>query len=122
MPYYRQVGEVPRKRHVVFSDDAGGYFHEELMGFDGFSSSSALLYHRWSPSAIVDAAAVAMDDPELTPNDPLLPMHLRTGDLPGGGDLVTGRRRLLGNAYVVVAFGSATAPSPLYRNAVGDEL
>ena len=122
MPYYRQVGDVPRKRHVVFPDASGGYFHEELMGFDGFSSSSALLYHRWSPSAIVAADVVAADDPELTPNDPLLPMHLRTGELPVGGDLVTGRQRLLGNDDVIVAVGAATAPSPLYRNAVGDEL
>ena len=93
MPYYRSVGEVPRKRHVVFDDGDGGYFHEELMGIDGFSNSSALLYHRWSPSAIVGAEAVAVDRPALTANDPLLPMHLRTGALPAGGDLVTARRR-----------------------------
>ncbi len=122
MPFYRSVGDVPRKRHVVFDDDAGGYFHEELMGIDGFSSSSALLYHRWSPSAIVGAETMAVDRPSLTANDPLLPMHLRTSELAVGGDLVTARRLLLGNADVVVGFASATEPSPLYRNAIGDEL
>src|SRR3954464_3931992 len=94
MPYYRCVGDVPRKRHVVFDDGAGSYFHEELMGTDGFSSASALLYHRWSPPprwpppAPAAAGAVAVHDPALTPNDPLLPMHLRTGDLATGTDLV----------------------------------
>jgi homogentisate 1,2-dioxygenase len=122
MPYYRKVGDVPRKRHVVFDDADGGYFHEELMGFNGFSSSSALLYHRWSPSAIVGAAGVPVDHPALTPNEPLLPMHLRTGELVTGPDLVSGRRALLGNADVVVSFGTAAEASPLYRNAVGDEL
>jgi homogentisate 1,2-dioxygenase len=122
MPYYRRVGEIPRKRHVVFDDGAGSYFHEELMGTEGFSSSSALLYHRWSPSALVAAEAVAVDPPVLTPNDPLLPMHLRTGELASGPDLVTGRRALLANADVVVAFATATEASPLYRNARGDEL
>jgi homogentisate 1,2-dioxygenase len=122
MPYYRSVGAVPRKRHVVFDDGAGSYFHEELMGTEGFSSASALLYHRWSPSALVAAEAVTVDEPALTPNDPLLPMHLRTGDLPPGADLVTERRPLLGNADVVLAFATGTAASPLYRNAVGDEL
>src|SRR6478752_439048 len=122
MPYYRRVGDVPRKRHVVFDDGHGSYFHEELMGTDGFSSSSALLYHRWSPSALLAAEAVAVDEPALAPNDPLLPMHLRTGRLPAGPDLVTGRRALLANADVTIAFATATEPSPLYRNAVGDEL
>ena len=122
MPYYRSVGEVPRKRHVVFHDTDGGYFHEELMGIDGFSNSSALLYHRWSPSAIVGAESMAVDRPALTANDPLLPMHLRTGALPAGGDLVTARQALLGNADVVISYGAATDASPLYRNAVGDEL
>ena len=122
MPFYRSVGDVPRKRHVVFDDSAGGYFHEELMGIEGFSNSSALLYHRWSPSALVGAESMPVDRGELTPNDPLLPMHLRTGELPAGGDLVTARRPLLGNADVVIAYGAATEPSPLYRNAIGDEL
>ena len=54
-------------------------------------------------------------------NEPLLPMHLRTGDLPTGGDAVTGRRTLLGNADIVISHASATDTSPLYRNAVGDE-
>ncbi len=122
MPYYRSVGEVPPKRHVVFHDGNGGYFAEELMGIEGFSNNSALLYHRRSPSAIVAAEAIADSRSALTPNDPLLPMHLRTGDLPTGGDAVTGRRVLLGNPDVVIAHASATEPSALYRNAVGDEL
>ena len=37
-------------------------------------------------------------------------------------DAVTGRRLLFGNADVSICFVAATAPSPLYRNAFGDEL
>src|SRR6476661_7349430 len=101
MPYYRAVGDVPRKRHLVFHDGDGGYYAEELMGIEGFSNNSALLYHRHSPSAIVAAEAVPDTRAAMTANEPLLPMHLRTGDLPVGGDAVTGRRVLLGNADVV---------------------
>ncbi len=122
MPYYRSVGHVPRKRHVVFSDGAGGYHPEELMGTDGFSNSSALLYHRHSPSALLKAETVTDVRAPLTPNEPLLPMHLRTDLLPEGGDLVTGRRVLLGNEDVVIAHARASDASPLYRNATGDEL
>ena len=122
MPYYRAIGDVPHKRHVVFHDGDGGYYAEELMGTDGFSNNSALLYHRRSPSAIVAAEPVPDTRPPLSPNEPLLPMHLRTGDLPTGGDAVTGRRVLLANADVVIGHAFATEASPLYRNAIGDEL
>ena len=51
MPYYRSVGEVPRKRHTVASSDEGRR-SEELMGQEGFAEESSLLYHRHSPSAL----------------------------------------------------------------------
>ena len=38
MPYYRQVGEVPRKRHTQFRQPDGGLYAEELMGVEGFSA------------------------------------------------------------------------------------
>src|SRR5438270_405314 len=127
MPYYRAVGEVPRKRHTQFRAPDGRLYAEELMGVEGFSSDSALLYHRYAPTAIVNAQAV--DDAIIggrhtVPNHPLKPRHLRTQDLKfaAGTDAVTGRRLLMANADVRICFVVADAPSPLYRNAVGDEL
>ena len=57
MPYYRSVGEVPRKRHTQFRQPDGSLYAEELMGQEGFSSDSSLLYHRHLPTAIVAAEA-----------------------------------------------------------------
>jgi homogentisate 1,2-dioxygenase len=123
MPYYRKVGEVPRKRHVQFRLD-GRYHPEELMGEEGFSSSSSLLYHRHSPSAVLAIDPVDDLTPELVPNRPLRPYHLRTPDLPTspGADLVSGRTVLLGNDDVRLCYASASATSPLFRDATGDEL
>ncbi len=59
MTFYRQVGEVPGKRHTVLRDAGGALRYEELMGEEGFSSDSALLYHRGVPSAIVDLGTLA---------------------------------------------------------------
>ena len=53
MPSYQRVGDVPRKRHTLHHY-AGEVAFEELMGTDGFSGASALLYHRHSPSAILE--------------------------------------------------------------------
>ncbi|HET9759219.1 MAG TPA: homogentisate 1,2-dioxygenase domain-containing protein [Nocardioidaceae bacterium] len=123
--YYRQVGEVPPKRHTAFRDEHGALRYEELMGEEGFSSDSSLLYHRGVPSAIVDAQVWDLPDLTVTPNHPLKPRHLRLHTLfpadASGVDPVQGRRLVLGNGDVRISYVVADAVSPYYRNAVGDE-
>ncbi|HET6663857.1 MAG TPA: homogentisate 1,2-dioxygenase [Acidimicrobiales bacterium] len=122
MPYYRRVGDIPPKRHTQFRAPDGQLYAEELMGTEGFSSSSSLLYHRRPPTALVAAETVPEKDPGLGPNEPLLPRHLRTGTLAPGGDLVADRTLLLANANVRLLVAQPTEPSGLYRNATGDEI
>jgi homogentisate 1,2-dioxygenase len=122
LTYYRQVGDVPRKRHSLHRDADGARLAEELMGVEGFGGASSLLYHRASPSAITAVEQVDVALSPLTPNHPLTPWHLRAGELAPGGDLVTGRRVLAANGDVAIAWAAATASSGLYRNAAGDEL
>ncbi|MEJ3743089.1 homogentisate 1,2-dioxygenase domain-containing protein [Actinomycetes bacterium KLBMP 9797] len=122
MPYYRSVGELPPKRHTQFRQPDGSLYAEELMGQEGFSSDSSLLYHRHLPTAIV--AAEEYDPPAWTrtPNRPLKPRHLRTHKLDtGSADPVLGRQHLLANDDVRISYVVADQPSPLYRNAIGDE-
>ncbi len=124
MTYYRQVGSVPPKRHTQHRDGDGHLYREELMGEEGFSSDSSLLYHRGVPSAIVDSQVWELGEQRLTPNHPLKPRHLELHELfegPGACP-VEGRRLVLGNADVRIAYVvTGTDPSPLYRNAIGDE-
>jgi len=114
------------------------------MGEEGFSSDSSLLYHRGVPSAIVDSQVWELPDQTRTPNHPLKPRHLRlhtlfpgvsTGSTSGEGGSsggeggstsgacpVEGRRLILGNNDVRIGYVvTGTDPSPLYRNAIGDE-
>src|SRR3954469_15494474 len=126
MAFYRQVGEVPPKRHTQFRRPDGGLYYEELMGEEGFSSDSSLLYHAGVPSALVDARVWELPDQTLTPNAPLVPRHLKLHDLFAGEehkatDPVTGRRLVLGNADVRICYAVSSQPSPYYRNATGDE-
>ncbi|GAC1612023.1 MAG: homogentisate 1,2-dioxygenase [Mycobacteriales bacterium] len=126
MPHYRIAGDVPPKRHTQHRQPDGSLYSEELMGEDGFAGESALLYHRHIPSALVAARSWDLPDQQLVPNSPLLPRHARLHTLfpPASWsscDAVTGRRLLLGNRDVRIAYAVAAAPSPLYRNAVGDE-
>ncbi len=123
MPYYRAVGEIPRKRHVQLRKPGGGLYAEELMGEEGFSSDSSLLYHVHLPTAIVKSEGVADAAADgVTHNLPLAPRHFRTQDLPGGGDFVLGRQLLLANDNVRICFVAADRPSELYRNSAGDDL
>src|SRR5262245_48237740 len=122
MPYYRVVGEIPRKRHTQFRRPDGGLYAEELMGVEGFSSDSALLYHRHLPTAIVHSEAYDAPGWDKTPNHPLKPRHFKTHKLDvGSTDAITGRQHLLANADCRISYAVADQPSPLYRNAIGDE-
>jgi homogentisate 1,2-dioxygenase len=122
MSYYVRVGDVPRKRHIWHRDADGNRLVEELMGEQGFSGAASLLYHRYSPSAITAVEPAGIDRSPLSANDPLLPWHLRAASLPAGGDPVTGRQVLLGNADVTICWVDADRSSELYRDAVGDEV
>ena len=126
MAYYRQVGEVPQKRHTQFRDPDGKLYYEELMGEEGFSSDSTLLYHRGVPSAIVAADVWELPDQATVSNHPLKPRHLKLHDLfdvadAAGVDAVTGRRLVLGNGDVRISYVVTNAVSPYYRNGIGDE-
>src|ERR1700710_2420657 len=97
------------------------------MGEEGFSSDSSLLYHRGVPSAIVDSKVWELPDLSTAANHPIKPRHIKLHDLDWarsaerGGDPVTGRRLVLGNGDVRISYVVTDAPSPYYRNAVGDE-
>jgi homogentisate 1,2-dioxygenase len=124
MAHYRSAGSVPPKRHTQHRAPDGSLYREELMGVEGFSSDSSLLYHRGVPSAIVDARPWQLPDQSTTPNEPLLARHLRLHDLFTGGtghDVVTDRRLVLANDDVRISYVVAADTSPLYRNATGDE-
>ncbi|MGE3861675.1 MAG: homogentisate 1,2-dioxygenase [Burkholderiaceae bacterium] len=122
MPYFMQVGDVPRKRFSQFRRDDGKLYAAEVMGEEGFSSDMSLLYHRHPPSAVVRVAAPEHAAPELVANRPLLPRLLDTRGVAAGGNMVDSRHLLCGNSDVLVSFAVCDQTSPLYRNAVGDEL
>ncbi|MFF3566329.1 homogentisate 1,2-dioxygenase [Nocardia jiangxiensis] len=126
MAYYRRVGEVPGKRHTQFRDSEGVLRYEELMGEEGFTSDSSLLYHRTIPSAIVGSEIWDLGEQSTLPNHPMKPRHLRLHELfavdeAAGIDAVTGRRLVLGNGDVRIGYVVAGAVSPYYRNSIGDE-
>ena len=133
MAHYQAMGSIPPKRHTQHRVPArgraprqGDLYYEELMGEEGFSSDSSLLYHRYIPSTISGAREWAVGDMVTTPNQPLLPRHLKLHDLFAANDIrttdaVTGRRLVMGNGDVRILYVVPGVDSPWYRNAIGDE-
>jgi homogentisate 1,2-dioxygenase len=95
MPNYHRLGVIPPKRHTQFRDPSGRLYHEELIGIEGFSGLSSLLYHAHPPTQVLE---VRLSD--ALPWQPAIDRrvrhrHLRTRLFEPKGDPVTGRRPLL---------------------------
>ena len=52
MPIYHQLGIVPKKRHTVSRQPNGNLYQEELVGTQGFSGMSSLVYHLHPPTRV----------------------------------------------------------------------
>jgi homogentisate 1,2-dioxygenase len=102
VPFYQRLGEVPRKRHVVFREN-GTLLTEEVMGFEGFSGLESILYHLHSPCRVVELGEFEPIVREEWVPETHAHRHLKTWDLPAGGDAVEGRRLLMWNDDVEIS-------------------
>ncbi len=122
MPYFMQMGDIPRKRFSQFQRPEGGLYATEVMGEEGFSSNMSMLFHRHVPAAITRVDVLNSPADELAANHPLLPRLFTTSGLEAPHDAVLDRTVLCGNEDVRVSFMVSNQPSTLYRNAIGSEL
>jgi len=86
MPIYHQLGEVPRKRHVAFRKEDGGIHYEELVGNEGFTGPSSLLYHLRTPKRYRNEHGQLTEMAPFSERDVRRPARLarhdETGDFP----------------------------------------
>ncbi|MFN0199799.1 MAG: homogentisate 1,2-dioxygenase [Planctomycetaceae bacterium] len=51
--FYHRLGNIPHKRHIQFRNENNGHLYaEELVGTQGFSGVSALVYHLHPPTIV----------------------------------------------------------------------
>ncbi|RMH52344.1 MAG: homogentisate 1,2-dioxygenase [Bacteroidetes bacterium] len=123
MPYYTRLGQIPRKRHTQFRKPDGTLYHEEVVGAEGFSGISSIAYHLHPPTLVERIEAPMPYRVEYADRDFLRHRHLRGAAIEPGGDWLTGRQVLLGNADVRLALARPTEPMTFfYKNASCDEL
>jgi homogentisate 1,2-dioxygenase len=127
MPPYRQVGSIPRKRHIEHRVAPGykneGIYYEEVVTTAGFGRASSILYHVQPPTrvrSIEPAGSCAVD---AAPQGALRHHHLKTLQIPAKGDPIRGRVPMLYNADVIISRCRPAQPqTELYRNADADEV
>src|SRR5436189_5937954 len=95
MPIYHTLGEIPKKRHIAFRKPDGGIYAEELMGHEGFTGTSSLLYHTYPPTTVKSAKRLREQKYEADPDQTLRHRHFRTSQIKKGGSPTLDRVPLL---------------------------
>jgi homogentisate 1,2-dioxygenase len=123
MPSYHTLGTIPRKRHIAFRKPDGGRYAEELMGHEGFTGTSALLYHTYPPTTVKSVRRVKETKLEADPDATLHHRHFLTSRAKKGGSPTMDRIPLLFNQDISMWYGEPDQTDPFfYRNAQADEL
>ena len=117
MPFYHQVGQVPRKRHTVFRRPDGGLYAEELMGHEGFVGTSSLLYHTHPPTTVKSARRLREVKWEADDDTSLRHRHFLTSRARKGGSPTLDRIPLLFNNEIGMLYVWADEnDAHFYRN------
>ncbi|MEO6778475.1 MAG: cupin domain-containing protein, partial [Gemmatimonadaceae bacterium] len=123
MPVYHTLGEIPRKRHIAFRKPGGGLYAEELMGHEGFTGTSSLLYHTHPPTTVKSVRRVKETKLEEDPDITLRHRHFLTSHAHRGGSPTMDRIPLLFNQDVAMLYVEPDAEDEhFYRNGQADEL
>ena len=122
MPFYHTLGQIPRKRHTIFRRPDGGLYAEELMGHEGFTGTSSLLYHTHPPTTVKSARKLR-DVVWLADEDTSLRhRHFLTARIKHGGSPTLDRIPLLFNADIGMLYVEPDAnDTHFYRNSQADE-
>jgi homogentisate 1,2-dioxygenase len=129
MPVYKQIGRVPPKRHTRLARESGksfldeGIYYEHVVTTAGFDRAYSIMYHLRPPTRVKKTELAGHMALESVGDQPLRHRHIRTQDLPRGGDLIRGRVPLLFNDDVICyRCRPGEQQRALYRNGGADEV
>jgi len=123
MPFYRQVGEIPRVKHTAFhKPDGKSLYREELFSSKGFSGVYANKYYVHMPTSVLSVKELAPAPSVAWPEAPLTYYHFYTDRLKRPGNFLSARDAMLRNSHTIIHTAHVTADTDLfYRNAYAAE-
>lgn len=123
MPIYHQLGQIPRKRHTVFSKPDGGIYYEQLFGTEGFSGTASLLYHVHRPTQVKHIGESKDVSPRIAVAKNIKSTLLRGMDIKPVDDYLESRIPVLVNDDVMIELTAPRKSMPyFYKNADCDEV
>src|SRR5262245_55710346 len=123
MPIYHTLGSIPKKRHTAHRKPDGGIYAEELMGHEGFTGTSALLYHVHPPTTVKSVKRIRETPWEADEDQTLKHRHFLTSRAKSGGSPTLDRTPILFNADIGMSYVEPDEQDAhFYRNAQADEI
>ncbi len=119
------LGRLPNKPHTTLYE-GDQLLMEQMVTREGFRGPFTILYFRRPPTDEVEVRDLTLPGfcpAEPADDRPLQRRHIRTQDLPAGGDFLTGRRTMLvSEALDLGICKPRTASRQWFSNGDGDEL
>jgi homogentisate 1,2-dioxygenase len=124
MPVYQQHGKIPHKRHVQFRRPTGELYHEELVGTQGFSGSSTLVYHLYPPTIVTKKEKPYSVMPEIGIEKNLSALSFQGFQLPQEDQYMESRTVLFMNNDLRVGLAAPrySMTDYFFKNADADEM
>src|SRR5262249_58361845 len=89
MPFYRQLGSIPRKRHIEHRHQPGfrgeGIYYEEVVTTAGFGRAYSIVYHLRPPTRVATVEPAGTAPLEEAEQPRLRHHHLKSANMPAAG-------------------------------------
>jgi homogentisate 1,2-dioxygenase len=124
MSIYQKQGHIPHKRHIVFRKPDGELYHEELVGTEGFSGTSSLVYHLHPPTMVKEIGKAHWAKPESAVEESLRALSFMGYDVEPDDDYMESRKVFFFNddMQIGMACPSKSMEDYFYKNADSDEM
>ena len=124
MAHYHKLGKIPKKRHIIFNNEKGEMYSEQLLSSEGFASEYTITYHHHAPTMVNEIGDAQSIAPDFIDNDLMINRSFKGFDIQPQGDFLSSRKIVLGNEDLYVALASPVEreTSYFYKNSQAHEM
>ncbi|KJD31875.1 homogentisate 1,2-dioxygenase [Tamlana nanhaiensis] len=124
MPFYHQLGSIPRKRHTQFRKKDGSLYYEQLFGTIGFDGMSTNSYHEHRPTMVKEIVKQYSVAPKIAKENNIQSYRFRGFQVAPENDYLDSRKVVLTNTdcNIILAAPKESTKDYFYKNTDADEV
>ncbi len=124
MPHYQRRGNIPSKRHIIFSKPDGSLYAEEVVSTEGFSNIYSIIYHEYPPTKVLKIDKPYPVAPKVAVDENIQNRSFKGFDLKPVNDFLESRKTVLFNSdvYISLAAPRHSMTGYFYKNSQADEM